>query len=284
LHRAWKKVRSNGGSGGGDGVSLQTFARMADTKLRALRFALLDGSYRPEPLRHARLTKPDGAHRDLAIPSIVDRVAQTAVLNAITPELDRRMSTQSFAYRPGRSVGQALALARRLVASGHVWIVDADIARFFDSVPHAKLIQELTIWIEDEGVLGLIARWLAAFAPGGRGLPQGAPLSPLLANLYLHPLDRILAASGISAVRYADDFVLLLTDRGSAEAALRLTGNMLRERGLALNPAKTAIVPASTGVRFLGQVLRTSPWWRRALAWLCRRLFGRLTFRGTRRD
>lgn len=268
LHRAWKKVRGNGGCGGGDGISLALFGRRATSRLAALRAALLDGSYRTGKLRHVRLKQPGGRRRELAIPTITDRIAQTAMLFAITPELDRRMSQRSFAYRPGRSAAQALALARRHLADGHTWIVDADISRFFESVPHGPLVQELAIWIEDEGLLGLIARWLAAFAPGGRGLPQGAPLSPLLANLYLHPLDRILAAAGIAAVRYADDFVLLARDRASAEAALRLTGKLLRGRGLALNPAKTAIVPARTGVRFLGQPLRARRWWWRVVLWL----------------
>ena len=279
LRKAWQKVKDNGGCGGADGISLRLFAHNLEARLAGLRTSVLGGSYQPGKLLHVHIRKPSGALRGLAIPTIGDRIAQTAVLLAITPSLDQRMSAQSFAYRPGRSVEQALALARRHIANGHDWIVDADIVHFFDSVPHGPLVQELAIWIEDEGLLGLIVRWLAVFAPSGRGLPQGAPLSPLLANLYLHPLDRILAAAGIAAVRYADDFVLLAKDRASAEAALRLTEKVLRGRGLSLNRAKTAVVPARKGVRFLGARLRCPGLIARAVASLRGLLFGRVLSR-----
>ncbi len=173
----------------------------------------------------------------------------------LVPLLDARMADESFAYRPGRSVDQALARARRLIGRGLVWIVDADIEKFFDSVPHRILIQELAIWLDDPRFLALIGLWLRVWGKGGRGLPQGAPLSPLLANLYLHPLDRILAAAQIMAVRYADDFVLLCRSREAAERACRITAGALKSRGLRLNANKTRIVHVQEGVHFLGQTL-----------------------------
>jgi CRISPR-associated protein Cas1 len=174
---------------------------------------------------------------------------------ALVPQLDARMANESYAYRPGRSVEKALAHARKMIGEGLVWIVDADIKSFFDSVPHRTLLQELAIWIDDPRLLALIGQWLSAWGRGRRGLPQGASLSPLLANLYLHPLDRLIAAAGISAVRYADDFILLTRSRQAAERAHLIAAAALRSRGLRLNPDKTRIVHISEGVRFLGQVL-----------------------------
>jgi group II intron reverse transcriptase/maturase len=255
LHFAWRRVRSNGGGPGGDGVTLETFGRDLDTNLTHLANTLLSDRYRPGPMRRLRIQKPSGKGRTLSIPCVADRVAQTAILTAITPALDARMADESFAYRPGRSVAQALTVARALIARGLVFIVDADIERFFDSVPHRPLLYELAIWLDDPALLALIGVCLGAFSTSGRGLPQGAPLSPLLANLYLHPLDRVLAAAAIAGVRYADDFLLLCPSRERAERARTLAAQALKDRGLRLHPEKTRIVHASVGVTFLGETI-----------------------------
>lgn len=255
LHTAWQRVKSNGGGPGGDHVTADHFGRNLKSHLAKLADDLASGRYRPGPLAHYRIPKGSGGWRELAVPSIGDRVAQTAVLFAISQQLDIRMADESFAYRPGRSVEQALDRAHKLADTGLVWIVDADIERFFDSVCHRTLLQELAIWIDDARLLALVGLWLSAWGRSRRGLPQGAPLSPLLANLYLHPFDRLLAAAGISAVRYADDFILLCRSRASAEHACRLARTALRSRGLLLNKDKTRIAHVDEGIKFLGQVL-----------------------------
>ena len=253
LHAAWKRVRANGGAAGGDGETAAAFADDLTGRLHRLAADLRHGRYRPGPLRRVPLKRPDGRIRLLRIPPIADRVVQTAALSLLVPPLDARMSRASYGYRPARSVEQALRQLKTL-AIGRPWALDADIRAFFDSVPHRRLIDELGIWIDDARMLHLVALWVEAFG-GGRGLAQGAPIAPLLANLYLHPLDTAFARAGVAHVRYADDFVALASSRAKAEAALRLAEATLRRRGLALQPEKTALRHLSGGLRFLGQDL-----------------------------
>jgi len=253
LHAAWKRVRANGGAIGGDGESAVAFATDLNGRLARLAEELAHGRYRPGALRRVPLTRPDGRVRLLHIPSIADRVVQTAALSLLVPPLDARMSRESFGYRPARSVDQALDRLRAL-APGRPWVLDADIRAFFDSVPHRRLIDELGIWIDDARMLRLVALWVEGFG-GGRGLAQGAPIAPLLANLYLHPLDMAFARSGIAHVRYADDFVALARSRAAAEGARQLADSTLRRRGLALNTDKTFLRPLAEGLRYLGQNL-----------------------------
>ena len=271
LAAAWAKVKGNNGAAGGDGVTCEAFAGDAARRLEQLRRALACGTYRPGPLRNVPIPKPSGGERTLSIPCIVDRIAQTAVLNEIVPALDARMSQASFAYRPGRSVAQALALARKKIRGGAGWVVDADIERFFDSVPHEALAQELAIWIDDLRLYRLAMLWVRTLSRGGVGLPQGAPLSPLLANHYLHPLDRMLAVAGIGAVRHADDFVLLCASEQAAWRAKRVVEKLLAHRGLTLDKARTRVAGPGEDVVFPGELLapRAAPgWMARIWAWL----------------
>jgi CRISPR-associated protein Cas1 len=253
LRAAWARVRADGGAAGGDGETAAVFATDLDARLRRLACDLRAGTYRPGPLRRVPIIRPDGRFRLLRIPSIADRVVQTAANALLGPALDARMSAESFGYRHARSVAQALERLR-VLARGRPFALDADIRSFFDSVPHRRLIDELGIWIGDPRMLRLLALWVEGFG-GGRGLAQGAPIAPLLANLYLHPLDAAFARAGVPHVRYADDFVALATTRTGAEAARRLAAETLARRGLALHDGKTAVRVLAAGLRFLGQDL-----------------------------
>lgn len=250
LCRAWRRVRANGAATGGDGEDAARFAASLDTRLADIAAALSRGRYRPGPLRRVEMRRPDGKLRVLRIPGLADRVVQTAAQALLSGHLDRRQSAASFGYRPARSVAQALDRLRQL-APRHAHVLDADIRRFFDEVPHGPLIDDLGLWIEDARMVALIGQWLDGWG-GGRGLAQGSPIAPLLANLYLHPLDMAIARGGFAHIRYADDFVVLARDLRHAQAAERLVAGVLARRGLALSAEKTRILPLSAGLRFLG--------------------------------
>lgn len=256
LQAGWARVRANKGGAGGDGVSIDQFGGKLERNLIELSEQLLNGRYRPRSLRRTAIPKEGGAKRWLSIPSVVDRIAQSATLETLTPYLEPRMSEASWAYRPGRGVADAVAAVEAAFAEGYVWTVDADIARYFDRVPHRRLTDELTIWVDDERVINLFARWLRGFARGGRGIAQGSPISPLLANLYLHPIDRLIKAEGYPIVRYADDLVVLTQSEAQAREAHQLLGELLAARGLSLNATKTTVRGPDERFRFLGTDLQ----------------------------
>ena len=272
LSAAWERVAANAGAPGVDGVTVDAFARERAIALRALPRAVLGGSYRAAALReclipktasdNAALTPNNAAQkmRRLAIPTVADRVLQTAVAMVLTPILEREFEDASFAYRRGRSVQQAVARIERLRDEGYVWVVDADIESFFDNIPHPQMLAALAAVMNDERLLALIAQWLAApmlavdgtLQPRDRGVPQGSPLSPLLSNLYLDTLDEAVLDANHRLVRFADDFVILCRTRESAEEALALTASVLSSLALRLNSEKTQIVDFNAGFRFLG--------------------------------
>ena len=259
LDRAWRRVRGNHGGPGGDGVTIAAFEAALVTNLRRLADELAHGRYRPGPLRRSRMPKPAGGFRELAIPCVRDRVAQAAVLDVLQPQLDLRQSPHSFAYRKARGVREALEAVRQAHQGGLIWTAETDIAQCFDTIAHASLMAELAIWLDDERLIGLVGHWLYGFGRNGRGIAQGAPISPLLANLFLHPMDRLLRAAGHLVIRYADDFLLLSTSEAGARQALGLARAILAKRGLALKQDKTRIVPPGTAFQFLGVSIRASP-------------------------
>jgi CRISPR-associated protein Cas1 len=221
-------ARANKGGSGGDGVTIDDLASGIELALEAFAKGLLTQSYRPKRMRRAFIRKASGGKRPLSIPAVIDRVAQTAAMLVLEPEMDARMSETSLAYRVGRGAPQAIAAVRSAFAEGLVWTVDADIKAYFDSIWHQQLMTDLAIWIDDECILRLILRWLRTFGWRGRGIAQGAPISPLLANLHLHPFDRLMDVNGWHVVRYADDFVVLAASELEAEHALKDVARLLR--------------------------------------------------------
>ncbi len=262
LWPAWEKVLANAGAAGGDGVSVTRFAEAVHNNLSRLSHDLRNGRYRPRPTRRAYLPKRDGSFRPLDIPSVADRIAQTAVALTLGPLVEAELEDASFAYRPGRSVAQAIARVASLRRQGYRWVVDGDIRRFFEQVPHGPLLQRLDRLAEDPALVDLVALWLEGHGPDDRGLPQGSPLSPLLANLYLDGVDEAIESGGIRLVRYADDFVLLAKSQTSADAGLVRMRDLLAEHGLELHPDKTRVVGFDQGFRFLGGVFVRSMVWK----------------------
>ncbi len=255
LAAGWRKVWSNAGASGGDRVSVERFARNAWAQLASLHRDLLNGTYRPGPLREVDIPKPAGrGFRRLAIPCVVDRVAQTAAAQVLMPILDAEFEPSSFGYRHGRSVDQAVAqvsLARR---DGFNWVLDADIRSYFDNIPHDQLMERWQQSVEPGPLTELILTWLTHARPNGRGVAQGSPLSPVLANLYLDRLDEEFYGRGMRIVRFADDFVILCRSKGGAEAALGKAQRILGEAGLELNAEKTRVIDFEDGFRFLGHL------------------------------
>lgn len=258
LAEAWGRVRANKGGPGGDGVTIAELAPEIERSLEALSAALLAETYRPMKIRRAFIRKASGGKRPLSIPAVMDRVAQTAAMLALEPEMDARMSETSLAYRVGRGPPQAIRAVQAAHTDGLVWTVDADIKSYFDTIWHRQLMTDLAIWIDDERILRLVLKWLRTFGWRGRGVAQGAPISPLLANLYLHPVDRLMATMGWRMVRYADDFVVLTESAKDASRAMKDVERFLRGRGLELNRDKTRIVVPGEELQFLGVTVQAS--------------------------
>jgi CRISPR-associated protein Cas1 len=262
LSAGWARVKRNKGAPGIDGVTVRDFARQEQRHLAALSKLLLEGSYRPAPLRTCEIPKSSGAVRRLRIPTIADRVAQSAAAIVLSETFDRKFSSASYGYRPARGVREALFAARRIASSEFRHALDADIANFFDEVDHQRLLHDLAIWIDDLRTYRLVSLWVRNFSDNGRGIAQGSPISPLLANVFLHPLDKQVIASGRRIVRYADDFLVLARSRDEAAAATEEVTRLLRGLGLQLNQEKTALHGPGDSFGFLGETLslaRLSP-------------------------
>ncbi|UEM01819.1 group II intron reverse transcriptase/maturase [Skermanella rosea] len=248
LECAWRRVARNKGAAGVDGQSIARFTLQADRYLRELHEDLNSGSYRPSPVRRVEIPKGDGKTRPLGIPTVKDRIVQTALKLTIEPILEARFRDGSYGFRPGRGCKDALRAVDRALKDGYAWVVDADLERYFDTIPRRDLMARLGDLISDGRVLELIdsfpqqdimtetARWTPV-----AGAPQGAVISPILSNLYLHPLDELMEAEGYRMIRYADDFVVLCRDEAQARAALARVQAWVADNGLTLHPDKTHV-------------------------------------------
>jgi RNA-directed DNA polymerase len=249
LESAYRKVASNRGSAGIDQMTVQRYGRHLEQETLRLQEALRDGQYTPQTVRRAWIPKGNGEKRPLGIPTVRDRVAQTALRNVLEPIFEREFAEHSYGFRPGRGAQDALGRVTELLAQGHRYVVDADIRKYFDSIPKDRLLARVRERVADRQVLTLVEQYLNQQVMDGlerwtpeRGTPQGAVISPLLANIYLNPLDHEMAGQGYSMIRYADDFVLLCRSQGDAEQALEQVRAWMTEQELTLHPDKTRIV------------------------------------------
>jgi RNA-directed DNA polymerase len=214
LRSAFDKVWRNGGSAGADGQTVRHFERNAEAELARLHEQLRAGTYRPQPVRRAWIAKPGSREqRPLGIPAVRDRIAQGALRQVLEPIFETDFAEHSYGFRPGRGAKDALRRVDTLLKAGHVWVVDADLKSYFDTIPHDRLRALIRARVADGRVLALVESFLRAgvleeakgWQPTERGTPQGGVISPLLANLYLNPLDQQMAQAGYEMVRYADD-------------------------------------------------------------------------------
>jgi RNA-directed DNA polymerase len=260
MRAASKKVRSNKGSPGVDGMTvdqLEAHLREAWPKLRE---ALLSGAYAPSTIRRVDIPKPDGGTRQLGIPTVIDRLVQQALLQVLEPLYDPTFSPHSYGFRPGKSTHQALEAARQHVATGHNWVVDLDLEKFFDRVNHDILMGRLAKRIGDKRVLRLIRQYLQAgvlvdgvVMARDEGTPQGGPLSPLLANILLDDLDKELEKRGHRFCRYADDCnIYVLSERAGHRVMESVTRFIERKLKLRVNKDKSAVARPKER-KFLGQ-------------------------------
>lgn len=271
LEAAWEKVRDNGGAAGVDRQSIERFDASDEQYLAELSTALREGNYRPQPIRRVEIPKGDGRTRPLGIPTVKDRIVQTAVKFALEPIFEAMFRPTSYGFRPGRGCKDALREVAQRIEDGYTFVVDADFESYFDSIPHERLMQRIEERISDGRILSLLRSWLDQDILHGmqrwtptEGTPQGAVISPLLANIYLHPLDELMAARGYRMVRYADDFVVLCRSPEEAAAALATIQAWVAENGLRLHPQKTHVGDcrqAGQGFEFLGYRFEAGQRW-----------------------
>ncbi len=262
LTSAWTKVRGNKGAPGIDRQTVADFNRCLDHNLQRLGEALRRDLYEPMPVRRCWIDKPGSKEkRPLGIPAVRDRVVQTALRSVLEPIFEYAFNDNSYGFRPGRSCRDALRVVDQSLREGYNWVVDADLKGYFDSIPHERLLERVSEKVSDGRILELIGRFLKTDVMEGmskwtpeEGAPQGGVISPLLANIYLDPLDWLMDDGPWRYVRYADDLVLLCRSEEDALKALEQVRRWTESAGLELHPEKTRIVgpEAEGGFEFLG--------------------------------
>lgn len=285
--RAWKRVKSNKGAPGIDGMRIEDFAEYARSHWADIRQALLDGTYQPQPVRRVSIPKPAGGERLLGIPTVVDRVIQQAIAQVMGPIFDPGFSDSSFGFRPGRSAHGALRQVQSHIKAGHRVAVDLDLAKFFDHVQHDVLMARVARKIRDQRLLALVGKYLRAGVLVGEriqvtaiGTCQGGPLSPLLANILLDDLDKELERRGHGFVRYADDLLVLVKSPRAGERVMASLSRFLtRKLKLVVNEHKSRVAPINNceflGFNFRGTKLRWSASAFEDFKYQIRRLTGR---------
>jgi RNA-directed DNA polymerase len=255
MMRAYRRVLANKGAPGVDGMTVRQLKSYLKRCWPKIKQALLNGTYKPLPVRRKEIPKPTGGIRLLGIPIVVDRLIQQAMAQVLQGIWDPTFSDNSFGFRPGRSAHDALNRAKTYVEEGFRYIVDIDLEKFFDQVNHDKLMSRLSTRVHDKRVLKLIRRYLTAgvmigglVSPTDRGTPQGGPLSPLLSNIVLDQLDKELEKRGLRFVRYADDAVIYVRSKRAAERVMQSVSRFItRKLRLKVNESKSAV---------------SHPWWR----------------------
>ena len=273
LRAAFKAVASNRGAAGVDRVSIEDYAENLDANLARLSEALRTGSYRPQAIRRHYIPKQGSQEkRPLGIPTVQDRVVQTALRMVIEPIFEREFAQQSYGFRPNLGCKDALRRVDELLKAGYSHVVDADLKSYFDTIPKDRLLARMAEKVADRRILALVQSFLEQsvledareWVPG-QGTPQGAVISPLLSNIYLNPLDQLMAGAGYEMVRYADDFVVLCRTPADAAGALSVVKDWTASAGLSLHPTKTRLVDANTdGFDFLGYHFEAGQRWPRA--------------------
>ena len=249
LKEALQRVKANKGSGGVDGMTIDGITGYLEQNWPAIREQLLNGTYKPKPVRRVEIPKPDGGVRKLGIPTVLDRCIQQAVMQVLQRQWDRTFSQYSYGFRPGRSAHQAIAQAQQYIAEGYGWCVDFDLEKFFDRVNHDQLMGQIARRVEDKRLLKLIRAFLNAgvmenglVSPSVEGTPQGGPLSPLLSNLVLDELDRELERRGHRYVRYADDCNVYVRSELAGQRVMESVTRFITQKlKLKVNEAKSAV-------------------------------------------
>lgn len=263
LQRAWEQVRANKGAPGIDQMSLDDFPAWAREHWAGVKEQLWQGRYRPQPVRRVTIPKPDGGERLLGVPTVLDRLIQQAIAQVLGPLFEVDFSTHSYGFRPHRSAHQAVQQIQADIRSGKRFAVDIDLSKFFDRVNHDLLMTRLGCKVRDKRVLRLIKCYLragvmedGAISETHEGVPQGGPLSPLLANILLDSLDRELERRGHHFARYADDIIIVLGSQRAGERVLRSLSRYLEQRlKLVVNRDKSRVVKVSES-KFLGFTFR----------------------------
>jgi RNA-directed DNA polymerase len=274
LRSGFQAVRRNDGGCGVDRQSVRGFEARLEMEIKRLQEQLHNETYRPQPVLRGYIEKPGSREkRPLGIPAVRDRTVQGALRNVMEPICEREFAEHSYGFRPGRGCREALRRVETLLKEGATWVVDADLKSYFDTIPHDLLMERVRERVADGRVLRLVEAYLQAgvmegmkgWQPTERGTPQGAVISPLLANLYLNPLDHLMSQRGVEMVRYADDFVLLCHSEQAARAALEIVAQWVEGAGLTLHPEKTRIVDATQrgGFDFLGYHFERGKKWPR---------------------